>query len=82
MALVGAINLPVVHWSVNWWNSLHQGATVFAKGGPKLTPEYLIPLLLMVGAYMTAFGALWLVGIRGQVWRRRAEAALARLARA
>ena len=82
LALVGAINLPVVHWSVNWWNSLHQGATVFAKGGPKLTSEYLIPLLLMVGAYMTAFGALWLVGIRGQVWRRRAEAALARLARA
>ena len=82
LALVGLVNLPVVHWSVNWWNSLHQGATVFAKGGPKLTPEYLIPLLLMVGAYMAAFGALWLVGIRGQVWRRRAEAALARLARA
>ena len=82
LALVGLVNLPVVHWSVNWWNSLHQGATVFAKGGPKLTPEYLLPLLLMVGAYMAAFGALWLVGIRGQVWRRRAEAALARLARA
>ncbi len=81
LALVGLVNLPVVHWSVNWWNSLHQGATVFAKGGPKLTPEYLLPLLLMVGAYMAAFGALWLVGIRGQVWRRRAEAALARLAR-
>ena len=81
LALVGLVNLPVVHWSVNWWNSLHQGATVFAKGGPKLTPEYLIPLLLMVLAYMAAFGALWLVGIRGRVWRRRAEAALSRLER-
>jgi heme exporter protein C len=82
LALVGLVNLPVVHWSVTWWNSLHQGATVFAKGGPKLTPEFLLPLLLMVLAYMAAFGALWLVGIRAQVWRRRAEAALARLARA
>ena len=81
LALVGLVNLPVVHWSVTWWNSLHQGATVFAKGGPKLTPEYLTPLLLMVLAYMAAFGALWLAGIRGQVWRRRAEAALSRWAR-
>ncbi len=81
LALVGLVNLPVVHWSVTWWNSLHQGATVFAKGGPKLTPEYLTPLLLMVLAYMAGFGALWLAGIRGQIWRRRAEAAMSRLAR-
>jgi heme exporter protein C len=82
LALVGVVNLPVVHWSVTWWNSLHQGTTVFAKGGPKMTPEFLAPLLLMGLAYMAAFGALWLVRIRGEVWRRRAEAALSRLARA
>jgi heme exporter protein C len=82
LALVGVVNLPVVHWSVTWWNSLHQGTTVFAKGGPKLSAVYLTPLLLMGLAYMSAFGSLWLVRIRGEVWRRRAEAALSRLARA
>ena len=81
LALVGLVNLPVVHWSVNWWNSLHQGVTVFAKGGPKMAPVFLAPLLLMVLAYMSAFGSLWLVRIRGEVWRRRADAALSRLAR-
>ena len=81
LALVGLVNLPVVHWSVNWWNSLHQGVTVFAKGGPKMAPVFLVPLLLMVLAYMAAFGALWLVRIRGEVWRRQADAALSRLAR-
>ena len=81
LALVGLVNLPVGHWSVNWWNSLHQGVTVFAKGGPKMAPVFLVPLLLMVLAYMAAFGALWLVRIRGEVWRRRADAALSRLAR-
>jgi heme exporter protein C len=82
LALVGVVNLPIVHWSVTWWNTLHQGTTVFAKGGPKMAPEFLAPLLLMGLAYMAAFGALWLVRIRGEVWRRRAEASLSRLARA
>ena len=81
LALVGLVNLPVVHWSVTWWNSLHQGVTVFARGGPKMAPIFLAPLLLMVLAYMAAFGSLWLVRIRGEVWRRRADAALSRLAR-
>jgi heme exporter protein C len=81
LALVGLVNLPVVHWSVNWWNSLHQGVTVFAEGGPKMASVFLVPLLLMVLAYMAAFGSLWLVRIRGEVWRRRADAALSRLAR-
>lgn len=81
LALVGLVNLPVVHWSVNWWNTLHQGASVFRKGGSTLAPVYLTPLLLMGLAYMAAFGALWLVRIRGEVWRRRAEAAALRLAR-
>ncbi len=81
LALVGLVNLPIVHWSVTWWNTLHQGATVLAKGGPKMAPVFLTPLLLMGLAYMAAFGALWLVRIRGEVWRRRAEAAALRAAR-
>lgn len=81
LALVGLVNLPVVHWSVEWWNSLHQGASVFRGEGPAMPPVYLWPLGLMALAYMAAFGSLWLVRIRGEVWRRRAEAAALRAAR-
>ncbi len=72
LALVGLINLPVVHYSVVWWNSLHQGSSLLRAGGPAMPPVYLAPLLLMIFAYMGGFGALWLVRIRGEVWRRRA----------
>ena len=79
LGLVGAVNLPIIHWSVTWWNSLHQGASVMTG---KLAPVYFWPVILMVLAYMAAFGSLWLVRIRGEVWRRRAEAAALRAARA
>ena len=72
LALVGAINLPIVKFSVDWWNSLHQGASVFRADGPAMTADYLIPLLLMGLGYMAAFGSLWLVRIRAEIWRRRA----------
>ena len=81
LALVGAINVPIVHFSVEWWNTLHQGASVFRKGGPTLAPVFLWPLLIMGLSYMAAFGSLWLVRIRGELWRRRAEAAAQRAAR-
>ena len=79
LGLVGAVNLPIIHWSVTWWNSLHQGVSVMTG---KLAPVYFWPVILMVLAYMAAFGSLWLVRIRGEVWRRRAEAAALRAARA
>jgi heme exporter protein C len=79
LALVGAVNLPIIHYSVNWWNTLHQGASVMTG---KLAGVYFWPVILLVLAYMAAFGSLWLVRIRGEVWRRRAEAAALRAARA
>ena len=81
LALVGSVNLPIIHFSVEWWNSIHQGSSLFRKGGPAMPPVFWVPLLLMALAYMSAFGSLWLVGIRGEVWRRRAEAAQLRAAR-
>jgi heme exporter protein C len=74
LALVGAINLPIVKYSVDWWNSLHQGESIFLKGGPALSPVYLWPLALMAFAYTFGFGALWMVRIRAEIWRRRAGA--------
>ena len=73
LALVGLINLPIIKFSVDWWNTLHQPASVFRKGGPSLPPEYLWPLGVMAFAYMALFGALWLVRIRAEVWRKRAQ---------
>jgi heme exporter protein C len=82
LALVGLINLPIVHWSVTWWNTLHQGASVFRAKGPAMPPVFLTPLLLMGLAYLAAFGSQWQVRTRGEVWRRRAEAQALRAARA
>ena len=72
LALVGLIDLPIVHFSVTWWNSLHQGSSLTTPGA--LPGVYLTPLLMMVLAYLAGFGALWLVRIRAEVWRRRAGA--------
>ena len=72
LALVGLINLPILHFSVVWWNTRHQGASVFRADGPAMPPVYLEPLFALTLAYMAAFGALWLVRIRAEVWRRRA----------
>jgi heme exporter protein C len=72
LALVGLVNLPIVHFSVDWWNTLHQRSSVFSPGGPAMPPVYLAPLLVMALAYMAGFGALWLVRIRAEIWRRRA----------
>jgi len=79
LALVGVVNLPIIHFSVTWWNSLHQGSSMLTKGA--LPAAYSRPLYLMMLAYLAAFGALWLVRIRGEVWRRRADAAALRAAR-
>ncbi|HEY0052837.1 MAG TPA: heme ABC transporter permease [Caulobacteraceae bacterium] len=80
LALVGLVNLPVVHWSVDWWNTLHQPASVFRAGGPSMTADILTPLLVMGAAYMALFGALWLTAIRGEVRRRRVVSLRARAA--
>jgi heme exporter protein C len=74
LALVGAINVPIVHFSVTWWNSLHQGESIFRSGGPTMSAVYLWPLALMALGYTLLFGSLWLVRTRSEVWRRRARA--------
>lgn len=83
LALVGLINLPVVHFSVYWWNSLHQGASTFgAAKGNGLPAVYWWPLGLMGLGFMALFGSLWLVRIRTEVWRRKAEVLTLRAAEA
>ncbi len=73
LALVGLVNLPIVHFSVSWWNSLHQGESIFRTGGPVMAAVFLWPLAIMSLGYTVLFGSLWLVRIRAEVWRRRAR---------
>ena len=54
LTLVGAIDLPIIKFSVDWWNTLHQPASVFRIGGPTIDPSILIPLLVMTGAFTLA----------------------------
>jgi len=72
LALVGVVNLPIIKFSVDWWNTLHQPASIIRLDGPTIASEMLTPLFLMMGAF-TLFYLLLLV------IRLRAEFAAARL---
>lgn len=80
LALVGLINLPIVKFSVDWWNTLHQPASLLRAGGTSLDPAYLWPLLTMMAAYGLLFGAVWVTAIRTEVTRRRVLSLRARAA--
>jgi heme exporter protein C len=71
VAIVGFINVPIVKFSVDWWNSLHQPASVFRMGGPTIDPSMLWPLLIMGLAYMMLFAALHLTAIRSEIAARK-----------
>ena len=75
LALIGAINLPVIKFSVDWWNTLHQPASVMKLGGPSIHPTILVPLLWMVGALSLLFVLLVLLRTETEIDRRRLEAA-------
>lgn len=71
LTLVGAVDLPIIKFSVDWWNTLHQPASVFRLGGPTIAPELLAPLLVMSLAFTCLFLTLHLMAIRNEVLRRR-----------
>ncbi len=71
MTLVGAINLPIIKFSVDWWNTLHQPAAVLRLGGPTIHPSMLIPLLVMAVAFFFLFLTLHLAAMRNEILRRR-----------
>ena len=71
LTLVGAINLPIIKFSVDWWNTLHQPASVVRLGGPAIYPTILIPLLVMAVAFSLLFLTLHLAAMRNEILRRR-----------
>jgi heme exporter protein C len=79
LCLVGTINIPIIRFSVEWWNTLHQKASIIRAGGPSLDPSLLQPLLVMGVAYLLIFAALTLAAMRAEIWKRSADALQARL---
>jgi heme exporter protein C len=76
LTLVGAVNLPIIKFSVDWWNTLHQPASVMRLGAPTIDPSILRPLLIMGVAYLLLFLTLHLAAMRNEIMRRRVRTML------
>jgi heme exporter protein C len=74
LALVGVVNVPIIHFSVVWWNSLHQGATVAKFGKPTMAASMLWPLLSMALGFMLFYGAVLCMRLQGEVLNRERQA--------
>ncbi|MTH98228.1 heme ABC transporter permease [Roseibium sp. RKSG952] len=74
LTLVGALNLPIIKFSVDWWNTLHQPASVVRMDGPTIHPDILVPLLVMALAFTLLFFTLHLMAMRNEIMRRRVRA--------
>jgi len=79
--LVGVINIPIIKFSVDWWNTLHQPASVIRLDGPTIHVSMLVPLLVMAGAFMLFFATIHLTAMRTELMRRRTRSLRLRLAR-
>lgn len=71
--LVGLINIPIIKFSVDWWNTLHQPASVLRFDGPTIHSSMLIPLFIMAAAYMLFFLTVHVAAMRSELLRRRAR---------
>lgn len=70
LAIVGVVNLPIIRYSVEWWNSIHQAPSVMKMARPSMPVEMLAPLLMMLAGFTLYFAAVLLVRLRAEVLRR------------
>ena len=70
LILVGVVNIPIIHYSVEWWNTLHQGPTVTKLDKPSIHLSMLVPLLLMAGAFQFYYFTVVLMRARGELLDR------------
>ena len=71
LCLVGSINLPIIKFSVEWWNTLHQPSSIMRADGPAIHPSMLTPLLVMWGAYLCFFVAVHILRTRAELTERK-----------
>src|SRR6202035_4710931 len=74
LALVGVVNLPIIKFSVDWWNTLHQPASVMRVGGPRIDISMLVPLLVMAAGFSLLFLTLLMLRMRTILNERKAMA--------
>jgi heme exporter protein C len=87
LCLAGLLNIPIIRFSVEWWSSLHQGASIdvvkAVQGKPQaMHATMLQPLLVMAAAHAALFASLLMAGMRTEIYRRQVQAALLRKANA
>ncbi|MBL8538553.1 MAG: heme ABC transporter permease [Hyphomonadaceae bacterium] len=73
LCLVGLINLPIIKFSVDWWSTLHQPASILRMGGSAIDESMMGPLFTMAGAFFSLFAGLLMVNMRAAIHRRRVE---------
>ncbi|EWY40538.1 Heme exporter protein C [Skermanella stibiiresistens SB22] len=73
LVLVGVVNVPIIKFSVDWWNTLHQPASVVKMGGPSIDPSMLWPLLIMGLAFTCYFITVVLVRLRAEIAARKVQ---------
>ena len=73
LALVGVVNIPIIKFSVDWWNTLHQPASVLRMDGPSIHPSLLVPLLVMGGAFTGYFIVVLLIRLEREILARQAQ---------
>ncbi len=74
LALVGVVNIPIIHYSVIWWNTLHQGPTISKLDNPSITIDMLWPLLTMILGFTLFFFAVLTRRVQGEVLEREQHA--------
>ena len=74
LVLVGVVDLPIIKFSVDWWNTLHQPASLITMSGPKMDKSMLLPLMLMIGAFTTFFITVVLMRLESELLARRIRA--------
>jgi len=74
LALVGVVNLPIIKFSVDWWNTLHQPASVFRLGGPTIDASMLLPLFVMALGFMLYFATFLMIRMRTAILAARLRA--------
>jgi len=78
LAIVGVVNIPIIHYSVEWWNTLHQGPTVAKFGAPSIHLSMLLPLLVMAAGFKLYYLSVMLIHSRNEMLERERNSAWVR----
>ena len=74
VTLIGFINIPIIHYSVYWWHTLHQGSSIFLLKQSTIAPSMLHPLLAMIAAFVCYSIGIMCVQVRAELLKREAQA--------